>query len=200
LPVQRHVGLPDGASDRGIVVAQTNLPNDEAQGAEFVRLLTTHQLDIYLYVRSLVVDSNEVADIVQDTALVLWEKRNQVGEIRDFRAWAFQIARYKVLEYRAQRKRKGLSFSDALVDELALQAPRFADVNSELIERLQRCVEQLAARDQELLAQRYASQTTCETIAERLGRPVRWVYNNLSRIRRDLLECATRRADAGRDS
>lgn len=175
----------------------TSIPNDEAQGAEFVRLLTAHQLDIYFYIRSLVPDPNEVADIVQDTALVLWEKRKLSGEIRDFRAWAFQIARYKVMEHRAQRKRKGLCFSDALVDELALQAPRYANIENELIDGLQRCVEQLATRDRELLSQRYSSLTSCETIARAIGRPVRWVYNSLSRIRRELLECATRHANTG---
>ena len=181
------------------MVDRANIPNDEAQGAEFVRLLTSHQLDIFFYVRSLVPDPNEVADIVQDTALVLWEKRKQSGEIRDFRAWAFQIARYKVLEHRAQRKRKGLCFSDALVDELALQAPRYANVDNDLIDGLQRCVEQLAAGDRELLSQRYSSLTSCENIAKAIGRPVRWVYNSLSRIRRELLECATRYANTWRE-
>jgi RNA polymerase sigma-70 factor, ECF subfamily len=174
------------------------MSNDEAQGAEFVQLLTTHQLDIHFYVRSLVPDPNEVADIVQDTALVLWEKRKPVGEIRDFRAWAFQIARYKVLEHRAQRKRKGLSFSDALVDELALQSPRYADPNSELMAELERCVEQLTAKDQELLHHRYSLLTDCENIAKAFGRPVRWVYNSLSRIRRELFDCAIRHVNLWR--
>lgn len=178
---------------------RANISNDESQGAEFVRLLTSHQQDIYLYVRSLVPDPNEVADIVQDTALVLWEKRKQSGTIRDFRAWAFQIARYKVMEHRAQRKRKGLCFSDTLVEELAVYAPRYANVDNELTDGLQHCVEQLAIRDRELLSQRYSSLTSCENIANAMGRPVRWVYNSLSRIRRELLECATRHADTWRE-
>ena len=131
--------------------------------------------------------------------LVLWEKRRQFETVRDFRAWAFQIARYKVLEHRAQRKRKCLCFSDALVDELALQAPHYAKVDNDLIDGLRRCVAQLAARDRELLSQRYSSLTSCESIAKAIGRPVRWVYNGLSRIRRELLDCMARYANTWRE-
>ena len=139
------------------MVDQAAMPDDDARGAEFVRLLTSHQLDIYLYVHSLMPDPNEAAEIVQDTNVVLWEKRDQFETARDFRAWAFQIARYKMLEHRAQRKRKCVCFSDALVDELALQAPHYAKADNDLIDGLRRCIARLAARDRELLGQRYSS-------------------------------------------
>ena len=104
------------------MVDHVDKPDDESRGAEFVRLLTSHQLDIYLYVHSLVPDRNDAAEIVQDTNVVLWEKRSQFETARGFRPWAFQIARYEVMKYRTKRKRKCLCFSDALVDELALEA------------------------------------------------------------------------------
>ena len=157
--------------------------------AEHVRLLTSHQLDIYFYIRSLVLDPDEVAEIVQDTNLVLWEKRDQFETVKNFRAWVFQIARYKVLQHRSQRKRKCVCFSDALIDELALQAPQYAKADNDLMDHLDHCVAQLVARDRELLHQRYSSMTSCECIAEAIGRPVRWVYKTLNRIRQELLDC-----------
>jgi RNA polymerase sigma-70 factor, ECF subfamily len=169
-----------------------NTPEDESHGAELVRLLTSHQLDLYLYVRSLVLDPHEVAEVVQETNLVLWERREEFGTIRDFRAWAFQIARNKLLQRRDLRKRKCVCFSDALVDELALQAPQYASIDNDLIDGLRRCVAQLAARDHELLGRRYSSQDSCESIAEVIGRPVTWVYNALRRIRHELLDCMAR--------
>jgi RNA polymerase sigma-70 factor (ECF subfamily) len=170
----------------------------EAESTEFMRLLTSHQRDLHLYVHSLVLNPEAVEEIVQNTNLVLWEKRSQFDRDLEFRPWAFQIARYKVSEYRVQHKRKGICFSDSLIDELALQAPQFADVESELSVKLIGCLAQLTARDREILDQRYAMLTSCETIADTLGRPVRWVYNALNRIRRELFECVTRDSNTWR--
>ena len=97
----------------------------EAREAEFVRLLTKHQPDIYLYLRSLTLAPEEVSDILQDTNLVLWENRGQFQMGTNFRAWAFQIVRYKLLQKQVQRRRGGVCFSEALMDELALQASRW---------------------------------------------------------------------------
>jgi RNA polymerase sigma-70 factor, ECF subfamily len=182
-----------------IAVDHANTPADEAEGSDFVRLFTLHQLDIYLYVRSLILDLNEVAEIVQETNLALWEKREQFEAGRDFRAWAFQFARNKLLQHRDQHKRKCVCFSAVLIDELAIQAPQYANADNDLIDGLRRCIAELAAWDRDLLSQRYTSLATCESIAKAIGRPVRWVYKALSRIRRELLECMTRCANTWRE-
>ena len=82
--------------------------DDEARQAEFVQLLTTHQPDIYLYLRSLVLDPDEASEVLQDANLVLWEKRGQFQLGTNFRAWAFQIARYKLLQHQARPPRRRL--------------------------------------------------------------------------------------------
>lgn len=174
-------------------------PEDESHEAKLVQRLTSHQLDLYLYVRSLVLDVHEVADIVQETNLILWEKREQFDTIVNFRAWAFQIARNKLLQHRDQRKRKHICFSEALVDELAIRAPQYANVDNDLAGDLRRCIAQLAVRDRELLGQRYSATATCESIAKAVGRPVRWVYKALSRIRQELLDCMVRYANPRRE-
>ena len=195
---KRHLPVCANAIGKNMV-EQSAIPDDDARGAEFVRLITLYQLDIYLYVHSILPNPNEAAEIVQETNVVLWEKRNQFDTGTDFRAWAFQIARYKLLEYRAQRK-KCLCFSDVLIDELALHAPNYVTADSDLIDGLRRCVAQLVAKDRELLRQRYSTGTTCANIAKALGRPVTWVYNSLRRIRHDLLDCIAQHANVRRES
>jgi RNA polymerase sigma-70 factor, ECF subfamily len=184
----------------GAIAVNARNPNAEVPGTEAVQLIASHQRDIYFYVRSLVLDPEEVADIVQDTNLVLWEKHDQFQGIKNFRAWAFQIARYKVLEHRAQGKRRCLCFSDTLIDQLAIQAPQYiAGGNDELLNRLDRCVMELVSRDRDILGQRYSSLLSCESIAKSISRPVGWVYKALNRIRQELHDCMTRRADAERE-
>lgn len=181
------------------MVENSTKSDDNAQAAEYVRLLTLHQLDVYLYVHSLLPAPNEAAEIVQDTNVVLWEKRNEFDMDTDFRAWAFQIARYKLLEYLAQRKRNGLCFSDALIDELSLQAPHYVTADNDLVDGLRRCIAQLADRDRELLNKRYSLKTTCANIAKTIGRPVTWVYNTLRRIRHELLDCVAQNVNTRRE-
>ena len=174
-----------------------NASADEAWGAEFVRLLTDHQPDIYVYLRSLVLDPDEASEILQETNLVLWEKRDQFQMGSSFRAWAFQIARYKLLQRKARRQRGCICFSDALVDELVLQAAA-EETPPRWIEDLRRCVAALPPRDRELIGRRYAPSATCQSVAEAIGRPVRWVYKAVSRIRKSLWDCLVREA-GGRD-
>ena len=134
-----------------------NPANDQARQSEFVRLLTAHQQDIYLYLRSLVLDPDEASEILQDSNLVLWEKRGQFEIGTNFRAWAFQIARYKLLQHQAQRHRAGVCFSDALVDELVQEVSGGDEALGDLIDELRRCVAMLPARDRELIGRRYAA-------------------------------------------
>ncbi len=171
----------------------TDTREREADGAEFVRLLTLYQPNIYLYVRSLIPNPDEASEVLQNTNLAMWEKRDQFAIGTNFLAWAFQIARYKLREHRA-RKKRNVCFSDALVDELAIRASQKIDASAELLEELRRCLAQLAAVDRELIRRRYSSSDACEQIAQAVGRPVRAVYKALARIREELLECVSSRA------
>ena len=66
------------------------------------------------------------------------------------------------------------------------------------IDNLRRCIAALPPRDRELIGRRYAPKATCQSVAEAVGRPVRWVYKAVSRIRKSLWECVMRDT-AGRD-
>ena len=177
----------------------TDKPETKAREAEFVRLFTSHQLDIYLYVHSLVPDPNDAGEVLQNANVVLWEKREQFELGRDFRPWAFQVARYEVLKFKSTRKRKCLCFSDALVDELALEATNCGSIGDDILDEMRRCVAQLAARDRDVLNRRYSAMASCESIAKSIGQPVRWVYKALSRIRRELYDCVARHVDTRRE-
>ena len=168
--------------------------DDETRWAEFVQLLTAHQPDVFLYLRSLVLDPDEASEILQEVNLVLWEKRNEFQLGTNFRAWAFQVARYKLLQHRGRRRRACRCFSDELIDELILQAKDDEEALDGMIDDLRRCVSLLSPRDRELIVKRYAPRATCQSVADSVGRPVRWVYKAVSRIRKTLLDCLLREA------
>jgi len=181
------------------MVDSPNTSSNPLRDGEFVRLMTLYQPDIYAYLRSLMFMAEEAADVLQDTNLVLWEKRDQFIGGTDFRAWAFQIARYKLLQHQSRNKRQGLSFSESMVDELALQAAVSLNTDEDPIGELRKCLAKLPPKDRALILQRYAPLATCESIAAAIGRPIRWVYKSLSRIRRELLDCIAKYSTTRRD-
>ena len=170
--------------------------NDETRQRDFVSLLTRFQSDIYLYLRSLVLNPDEAADVLQDTNLVLWEKRDQFQPGTNFRAWAFQIARYKLQQRRARHRRESVGFSDALTELLSLDMAGQDQTFDDLILDLRDCMAKLSPLDRELIGNRYGPDGDCGRVAQSVGRPVRWVYKALNRIRKTLLDCIVDRAES----
>lgn len=167
---------------------------DDAATREFVRLLTVHQSDIYLYVRSLSLSSDEAAEAAQETSMTLWEKRGEFEAGTNFRAWAFAIARFKVLNERRRSRRSGMRLSAEVIAQLADRAESDLEGAASQMADLEYCLAQLGERDRQIIKHRYTGDQDTAHLAERLGRPVRWVYKQVTRIRRTLYECVKRRA------
>jgi len=175
-------------------------PTDgSAEASEkFVRLLTAAQASIYAYILSLLPDREAARDILQETNVVLWRKHAQYRAGTNFTAWAFNIARHKVLSHRRDTARDRHLFDDALFDRLADRADADADLAAPLIRALEECVDELPPRQSELVRERYAVGGSVQTIAKSRGQSAGAVSVTLSRIRKALAECMDRKiADGG---
>ena len=180
-------------SDFGIAVSQEYTEDSATRSDEFVELFTRHQWHVYYFIRSLIPNPNEADEVLQQTNLVLWKKFKDYESGSNFRAWACKIARFEVYSYRAKQRRAEMYFCDLLMDEIAKEAAENVEWLEERLHALRYCQEKLSTRDQDLLRRRYRPDGTSSCAAEELGRPVRSVYKSLSRIRKTLLECITRR-------
>lgn len=69
---------------------------------EYVKLMTDHQWPLRGFILSLMPGSPDVGDVLQETNLVLWQKRRQFKLGTNFFAWACRIARYEVMHHRDQ--------------------------------------------------------------------------------------------------
>ena len=186
---------PDGifgtvAQFLGVLLFMLN----DAQTAEFVRLLTAHQPDIYFYIRTLIFQGDQADDVLGDTNLALWASRDSFQIGTNFRAWAFQTARYKVLQWQARRRKETAVFSDDMLRELADFAERQADGPVQRLEDLRHCVQKLPPEDRKLIERRYSSAAAAGEIAAEFSRSKQWFYNAICRIRAALTLCIARRA------
>jgi RNA polymerase sigma-70 factor (ECF subfamily) len=101
------------------------MPENSPQSfAEFVSLLTEHQPDLLAFIISLMPGDSEVADVLQKTNLVLWNKREKFEAGTNFRAWSFAIARFEVLTHLKKQKRLGIVLLDEeLLETIACETP-----------------------------------------------------------------------------
>ena len=157
-----------------------------------ITLLTDAQRVLHAFILSQVADLAAADDVLQETNLVLWDKRDDYTPGTDFRAWAFRIARYQVMAYRKQQTRDRLVFSDDLISQLANDADSRAAGHNERRNALAGCVSKLRDDDREMLKLKYAESMSGREIAEATGRSTDAVYQLLHRIRETLMECIRR--------
>lgn len=156
---------------------------------EFVALLTRHSRRIYSFLRSLVPSQVDAEDLFQEVSTTLWEKFGDFRPGSDFRAWAFQIAHYKVLNYRQRRSRQPQPFDDALIEQLAGDRMLLDDAIETRFHILADCYEKLSPQDREMIDLRYAEGAAIATVAARVGRSADFVYKALRRIHGVLYRC-----------
>jgi RNA polymerase sigma-70 factor, ECF subfamily len=158
----------------------------------FVELLTLHQRKLYGFIYTLVPNTADAEDLLQQTSLVLWQKFNEFNLNSSFSAWACQIAHFEVLHYLRGKRRSRVVFSDELIARLAKIRHNREEIH--LADRgvLAGCVEELSGADRKLLELCYAVKHNIKAAAAALERPVESVYVSLVRVRRLLMDCIRR--------
>ena len=159
---------------------------------DFIRLFSEHSRRIYWFIRTAVPNQDDADEVYQETSAALWEKFDQFELGTQFSAWAFQIARYKILEHRHQVGRDKLVFSKQFIDEVtdvAVSMSQEMDLRRRL---LATCFEGLDFPDRQFIEARYSPDATTKKVAEKTGRSVSNVYRALSRIHQLLFDCIAR--------
>lgn len=160
---------------------------------EFVRLLTLHHSRIFSFIFALLPNVADAEEIMQETSLVLWRKFSEAQEVGDFRAWAFSVARFKVLEFRRSNPQRGhLELCDDLIEQVALLAEKKIDVLEQRRRALTNCVNKLGAKDRDLIERRTRAGATMTQISQEVSRPVAGLYKAFQRIYGVLHECIDR--------
>jgi RNA polymerase sigma-70 factor, ECF subfamily len=168
---------------------------------EFVSLLTAAQRRVYAFICTLVFDRIDADEVLQETNLTLWQRRDRFEPGTDFVAWACRIAHFKVLKLRNSAKRHRVRLDDAVIELLATEAieEQRADrqLATEQYERsrqaLLACLAKLSERHRHTLLLHYQSGESLATIGASLGRTANAVAQLLHRIRATLRTCMQRR-------
>lgn len=158
----------------------------------FLRLFTANEPAIRAFVRGLVPARADADDILQEVAIVLWNKFDMFHVDGDFRTWAYGIARFKVLSWIRDQKRNRLMLATDVVELIAVDSHRIDGTLQRQRELLEQCFEKVSPRDRELLSQAYQPHVIIQEVAESSGRTVAGFYQWLYRMRQLLQECVHR--------
>lgn len=165
------------------------LPPSMDRHREFLRCFTSHEPALRAYVRRLVPLRADADDVMQEVAVVLWEKYDQFRPGADFRAWAFGVARFETLAWLRDKSRDRLVLGREVVELIAEEALRNESRLGRQREALETCLEKLDVSQRALLVAAYAPGVRLETVATQSGRSVAGFYQWLYRMRKLLLEC-----------
>ena len=155
----------------------------------FVNLMTLNQGAVRAFITSLMPGSSYVDDVLQDTNVVLWQKRSQFDASRKFLPWAFTIARYEVMHQRNRTKRDTrLVFCDELIGLMAEDDSTDQSKEGNLIV-LDKCIAKLTVRQQRLIQERYQTGHSVEQYAEDTGKQASSLRVALHRVRQFLKRC-----------
>ena len=165
--------------------------NDQ-QHDQFLRLFAAHEPALRTFVRSLLPSLADVSEVMQEVAVVLWQKFAEFDAARNFRKWAFGVARYQALAYLRDRARDRHVFDDELVGKLSDEAAAAEQRHEAQREALEICLQKLPTHQRELVLSAYTKGTRMDELAAERERTAMSLYKLLHRLRQLLLECVRR--------
>ncbi len=155
----------------------------------FLSLFLRSEREIFRYVAALVPNVADAEDIVQQTALMLWEKFDAYDPNQPFTPWACRFALNKTKQWIERRQRWQVLLEGGLVDELAQRREELLPEIETRLRHLEGCLNKLPAEQRSLIEGYYYRRESVEKLADDSGRTVAAAYKTLQRIRQALQTC-----------
>ncbi|MEM6505809.1 MAG: sigma-70 family RNA polymerase sigma factor [Planctomycetota bacterium] len=172
-------------------------PDTQPPDAKYMALVTGAQSSLYAFICSLLGNSENARDVLQNTNLVIWEKSAEFDRARPFKPWAFQIAYLQVMAFRKSRSRDRLVFDDAFMQDIAQDIARRNEQLEERLQALDLCIQRLPKHHQQIIRKRYAMGMGVQDIAEQAGQKANTLAVLLYRVRKALARCVENAAPQG---
>lgn len=168
----------------------TRPSRDPAQAQErFLSLFLRSEREVFRYVAALVPNVTDAEDIVQQTAVALWEKFDEYDPALPFTPWACRFALNKARQWIERRQRWQALLRQGLAEELAQRRQELLPEFEQRLRHLERCLGKLPEGQRSLVEGYYYERVGIETLAQRSARSEAATYKMLQRIRQVLQAC-----------
>lgn len=168
-----------------------NWPQKDDKRDCFLALYMRNQKFLYNFILSLCPNYSQADDILQETAIVMWDKFGELKDHNKFLVWAIRIARFKILNHR-RKKTAGLWLSEEVLEHISSETQRCIENSSKRAEALQECLLKLSIDERKLIALRYEQGVSFAEIAKKINRSINGLYNTSAKIHSKLRLCVSR--------
>ena len=166
--------------------------SEPADQQEFLRVFLANEREIQRYVAALVPARADAQEIVQQTAILLWEKFDKYDRSRPFAPWACRFALNVTRRWMARRQRWKALLQDGLAEELVSRRKQLQPEFDTRLKHLSHCLQKLPDDQRTIVDGYYFQQLDINTVAQQAERTVEAIYKVLHRIRRKLRGCIER--------
>ena len=173
------------------------LDDKDAARQRFLSLFLRSEREIFRYVAVLVPNVADAEDIVQQTALALWEKLDAYDPNQPFTPWACRFALNKARQWIERRQRWLALLESGLAEELAQRREELRPEIEIRLKHLEGCVNKLPEEQRSLVEGYYFRRDTIEKLAAGSSRSVAATYKTLQRVRQALQSCIEDAAKPG---
>ena len=171
--------------------------DSNAAQQRFLSLFLRSEREIFRYVAVLVPNVADAEDIVQQTAMALWEKFDAYDPSQPFTPWACRFALNKARQWIERRQRWQALLDHGLAEELVQRRQELQPEFELRLKHLECCLRKLPEEQRSLVEGYYYERVGIETLAERSSRSAAATYKMLQRIRHTLQQCVESQARPG---
>jgi RNA polymerase sigma-70 factor (ECF subfamily) len=179
-----------------VLVSQTMSADSKRQSEDqaaaqqrFLSLFLRSEREVFRYVAALVPNVADAEDIVQQTALVLWEKFDAYDSSQPFTPWACRFALNKTKQWIERRQRWQALLEGGLAQELAQRREELRPEMETRLKHLEGCLGKLPDGQLSIIESYYYRRDSIDKVAEHSGRTVAATYKALQRVREALQDC-----------
>lgn len=158
----------------------------------FLSLFLRSEREVFRYVAALVPNVADAEDIVQQTAVALWEKFDAYDPAQPFTPWACRFALNKARQWIERHQRWRALLENGLAEELARRREELRPELEAKLGRLEGCLGRLPEEQRSLVEGYYYRRTGISALAQESGRTEAATYKALQRIRQALQACIER--------
>jgi RNA polymerase sigma-70 factor, ECF subfamily len=169
------------------------------QSAEITLQIMRYRSMIFGYILAQTADYNGAEDVFQDVCMTICEKYPEFKQGTNFKAWAMEITRFKLMTYYHGQKRGMMQLTEDIAEDLG-EHPAWLEGEKPFAEEqaaLRKCLAKLTEKNRSLVVKRYGEGLAPRAIAEFLHWTAESVYVALSRLRVTLEKCIKEQMSTG---
>ena len=166
-----------------------NKIGENAAQQQFLSLFLRSEREIYRYVASLIPNVSEAEDIVQQTAVALWERFDAYDPSQPFTAWACGFALNKARHWIERHQKWKRLLDQGLAERLLKRREELQPALDERLSHLGDCIDKLPERQRAVVTGYYHHRMDVDTLAKTAKCSVAATYKLLQRVRHALQAC-----------